>query len=98
MTVFELLILVLATPGAILALRDVCARRALLHDSATARGKRSRSDGTQGHAASPRTTELAISVRFQIARARGGLDRMHDAQPRRVEPPTATERAHADVS
>jgi hypothetical protein len=97
-TVFELLVLVVATPGAVLALRDVCARRALLHDSAPARGKRSRGDGAHGRAAPPRTTELAISVRFQIARARDGLDRMHDAQPHPVEPPTSTERAHADAS
>lgn len=98
MTAFELLILALAIPGAVVALRDVCVRHALLDDAAYARDKRARRDATHSRAALPRTIELAISVRFQIAGVRGGLDRLREVEPHTVRPPASTERAHADES
>jgi hypothetical protein len=70
-TVFEVLVLVLAIPGAVVALGDAWARRSLLGDAAHRRGSGERA---YRRTALLCTIELAISIRFQIGRAHDGLE------------------------
>lgn len=100
MSVFELLVLVVATPGAVLALRDVRARRSALDDSAC---RRDEGELAYRRGVPARTTELAISVRFRSARAREERDRTCDrarssVELDPVEPAASAERDRAGAS